>query len=142
MVSRKKTKRKLGAKAETLSVQENSPRVVGIGASAGGLKAYQQLLEHLPADSGMAFVVVPHRHAAQKSFLADVLSTVTEMPVEEVTRNTHIEPNHVYLNPPSTNMTIEKDVLLPSPRENRAVPRNPIDYFLSSLAKEKHDGAI
>jgi PAS domain S-box-containing protein len=144
MVSKKKseTKTKGGAKAKALSVQDNSPRVVGIGASAGGLKACRELLEHLPAHSGMAFVVVPHRHAAQKSYLADVLSTVTEMPVEEVTRNTRVEPNHVYLNPPSTNMTIEKDVLRPSLRENGAVPHNPIDYFLNSLAKEKHNGAI
>src|SRR5262245_1272464 len=102
MVFRKKSGIKTAgsarAKRESLSVQ-GTPLVIGIGASAGGLRACRQLLEHLPADTGMAFVVVNHRRAARKGSLADLFSKITDMPVAEITRNTHVEPNHVYVNP-------------------------------------------
>jgi chemotaxis response regulator CheB len=61
--------------------------IVGIGASAGGLEAFTQLLRHLPADTGMAFVLVQHLDPNRESALTDLLSRVTSLPVREVTED-------------------------------------------------------
>src|SRR5437773_6352985 len=78
--------------------------VVGIGASAGGLEAFTHLLEHLPLDTGMAFVLVQHLDPDHESALAQILARVTSMPVREVANELRIEPNHVYIIPPNTDM--------------------------------------
>ena len=70
--------------------------VVGIGASAGGLEAFRQLLSHLPIDTGMAFVLIQHLDPSQKSLLSEILALETAMPVLEVTNGIAITPNCVY----------------------------------------------
>jgi two-component system, chemotaxis family, CheB/CheR fusion protein len=69
--------------------------IVGVGASAGGLEAFTQLLKALPADTGMAFVLVQHLAPTHPSALAEILSRATKMPVLEVHDEPTIEPNHV-----------------------------------------------
>src|SRR5262245_21439782 len=91
--------------------------VVGIGASAGGLEAFRQLLEHLPTDTGMAFVFVQHLDPTHESILAELLSKATDMPVKQVTHGMRVEPDCVYVIPRNTNMAIENGALLLSPRE-------------------------
>jgi two-component system CheB/CheR fusion protein len=73
---------------------------VGIGASAGGLEAIAELFSHLPADSGMAFLVVQHLQADHPSMLAGILGSKTPMPVAEATEGARLEPNRVYVIPP------------------------------------------
>ncbi|HEY4446442.1 MAG TPA: chemotaxis protein CheB, partial [Steroidobacteraceae bacterium] len=73
--------------------------VVGIGASAGGLQAYTELLECLPPNTGMAFVIVQHLPAEHESLLATLLSRATAMPVVEVHDEPHVEPNCIYVIP-------------------------------------------
>src|SRR3954470_21113641 len=73
--------------------------VVGIGASAGGLEAFTQLLESLPENTGMAFVMVPHLDPHHESILAELLAGHTQMPVNQAAQGTTIEPNHVYVIP-------------------------------------------
>jgi len=111
--------------------------IVGVGASAGGLEAFTQLLEHLPADTGMAFVFIQHLAPQHPSMLASLLSRTTAMPVTEVQQGTPVQPNHVYIIPPNTLMRIAGDVLELKPRpEERGAPR-PIDYFFRSLAVDR-----
>ncbi|MGA2261166.1 MAG: chemotaxis protein CheB, partial [Acidobacteriota bacterium] len=74
--------------------------VVGVGASAGGLEAFTQLLQHLPADTGMAFVFIQHLAPQHPSMLASLLSRTTAMPVMEVQHGTPVQPNRVYVIPP------------------------------------------
>ena len=74
--------------------------VVGIGASAGGLDAFHAFFERMPADCGMAFVVILHLPADRKSMLIEILSRWTSMPVLEGLDGTRLEPNHVYVPPP------------------------------------------
>src|ERR1700730_11965805 len=81
----------------------NSP-VVGFGASAGGLEAFTQVLTHLSTRTGMAFVLVTHLDPKRESMLAEILSRSTSMPVTEVRRPTAVEPNHVYVTPPATDI--------------------------------------
>ncbi len=116
--------------------------VVAVGASAGGLEAFTRLLQHLPADTGMAFVFVQHLSPQHPSMLASLLSRTTAMPVMEVQHGTRVQPDHVYIIPPNTLMSIADEVLDLKPRpEERSAPR-PIDYFFRSLAVDQKGIAI
>src|SRR5512147_2522923 len=75
--------------------------IIGIGASAGGLKGFRSFFEALPETTGMAFVVVTHLHPEHESVLADILQGNTKMQVSQVTRKVDVEPEHVYVIPPN-----------------------------------------
>ena len=115
--------------------------IVGVGASAGGLEAFTQLLKALPADTGMAFVLVQHLAPTHPSALAEILSRATKMPVMEVQDEPTVEPNHVYVIPPDRSMIIGDGALQLLPREGGAMHR-PIDQFFRSLASERRHRAI
>ncbi|MGH9913782.1 MAG: chemotaxis protein CheB, partial [Pyrinomonadaceae bacterium] len=121
---------------------ESSLPVVGIGASAGGLEAFTQLLAHLPLDTGMAFVLVQHLDSTHESLLTELLSRTTEMPVNEVSDGMAVEPNHIYVIPRNTNMAIAGGVLHLRPRQKARGQHRPIDYFLRSLAEDQTTSAI
>ncbi|MHB1653200.1 MAG: chemotaxis protein CheB [Desulfitobacteriaceae bacterium] len=116
--------------------------IVGIGASAGGLDAFTQLLEKLPNDTGMAFVLVQHLEPNHKSALTGILARITTMTISEVENNTVVRPNHVYIIPPDKAMSVTQGILNLVPREATARPFMPIDYFLESLAKDQGSKAI
>ncbi|HEX4119368.1 MAG TPA: chemotaxis protein CheB [Verrucomicrobiae bacterium] len=116
--------------------------IVGIGASAGGLEAYTHLLQHLPRDTGMGFVLVQHLDPQHKSALTNLLRRVASMPVREVTNNTRVERNHIYVIPPNVNMTIAAGVLKLSARQPATGVHRSIDLFLESLAEDQHERAI
>src|SRR5262247_3977644 len=143
--SKRRIKRGAHKEPETLQshpAQNRTFPVVGIGASAGGLEAFRQLLEHLPTDTGMAFVLVQHLDPKRESILAELLSKATKMFVKEVKDGMRVEPDCVYVIPHNTNMAIENGALLLSPREAPRGQHRPIDHFLRSLAVEKRDRAI
>jgi len=81
--------------------------VVGVGASAGGLEAFTQLLTHLPADTGMAIVLVQHLDPTQGSLLSEILARTTPMPVHAIADGMAIAPNQVYVIPPNHLLTLE-----------------------------------
>src|SRR3990172_7955713 len=114
--------------------------IVGIGASAGGLGAFTKLFEHLPSDTGMAYVLVQHLAPTHESLLGELISRVTAMPVSEVKDGMQIEPNHVYVIPPDTVMRVSHGVLKLTPRDQTHGLYLPIDYFFRSLAEE--DGGM
>jgi two-component system CheB/CheR fusion protein len=115
------------------------PTVVGIGASAGGLAALKTFFAHVPADSGLAFVVVVHLSPDHKSHLADLLQPLVKMPVQQVTETVPLEANHVYIIPPNANLDTVDTHLRLSKLEEKRQERAPIDHFLRTLAKT-HDG--
>ena len=80
--------------------------VVGIGASAGGLEAVRLLLADLPADTGLAIVFIQHLDPTHESSLTGILGRVTTMPVTEAGNGVPVEPNHVYVIPRNTELTI------------------------------------
>lgn len=116
--------------------------VVGIGASAGGLEAFTELLSHLPTDTGMAFVLTQHLSPDRKSFLTEILARTTSMPVTEVQDGMVVKPNHVYVIPPNAMMTISQGVLKLSPRQKIRGQALTVDTFLSSLAVDRGSQAI
>jgi len=116
-------------------------RVAGIGASAGGLDAFLELVSAVPVDTGLAFVLIQHLDPHHDSMLVDILSGATAIPVQEVTDGMRIERNRVHVIPPDTQMTIEGDVLRLVPRTPK-VPHRPLDTFFCSLAQERGSDAI
>lgn len=86
--------------------------VVGIGASAGGLEALQQLLEVLPSNTGVPYIIVQHLSPDYKSLLAEILTKYTDMPVVQAENEMPIKPDCVYLIPPKNNMQLQNGKLV------------------------------
>jgi two-component system CheB/CheR fusion protein len=113
--------------------------IVGVGASAGGLEAFTELLKNVRPNLGIAFVLVPHLDPTHASAMPDLLSKATSMPVLQVEHGMRVEPNHVYIIPPGREMTVKKGILRLEPRRGQAMP---IDIFLRSLAEDQGHNAI
>src|SRR5207302_8342308 len=116
--------------------------IVGVGASAGGLEAFTQLLKALPVNTGMAFILIQHLDPAHSSMLTQALAKTTAMKVLEAQNGLRVEPDHVYVIPPHADVILSGDVLKlvdrpPAPRQHL-----PIDRFLRSLAHERGSQAI
>src|SRR5581483_8908786 len=94
--------------------------IVGVGASAGGLEAFTQLLGALPTNTGMAFVLIQHLDPTHTSFLAEALAKATRMPVHQAEEGQRVEPNHVYAIPPNAELGILHGALTLLPRHDEA----------------------
>ena len=116
--------------------------IVCIGASAGGVSAFEHFFRNASADSGMAFVVILHLATNRASNLTEILQRTTTMPVVKAVDSLQVMPNHVYVIPPNRYMTVVDDVLQLSLPELPNWQRKPIDVFLHSLAKDKGNQAI
>jgi two-component system CheB/CheR fusion protein len=116
--------------------------IVGIGASAGGLEALEQFLARVPADSGMAYVIVQHLDPTHKGMMPELLQRATAMPVAQAKNRLKVRPDHVYVIPPNRDMSILRGALyLFEPVAPRGL-RLPIDFFLRSLADDRHQLAV
>lgn len=114
--------------------------IVGIGGSAGGLIAYKALLDDLPSDTGMSFVIVSHLLPTANSELASILTSHTSMPVSVALAAMPIRSNHVYVCPPNADLFIESNAFkVVTPRSQRNVQ---VDLFFSSLADAMGTRAI
>ena len=116
--------------------------IVGIGASAGGLEAFTHLLQHLPATTGMAYVLVQHLDPTHKSLLADLLVRATRMEVCEAREGMEVCANHVYIIAPNTDLTLEQGSLRLVPQTKTAGRHLSIDTLLASLAENAQHQAI
>jgi two-component system CheB/CheR fusion protein len=116
--------------------------IVGIGASAGGLAVLKVFFEALPIDTGAAFVVIQHLEPNHESFAAEILERSTAMPTMQVSEGMKVEPNHVYVIPPNTYLTLRENAFqLAKPTLHHGL-RMPIDAFLWSLAEQHQERAI
>lgn len=117
-------------------------RVVGLGASAGGLEPLRQFLAGVPPASGLAYVVIQHMDPTHKTMLAELLQRATAMPVQQAVDGQRIVPNTVYVIPPNAELTVGGGALhlaaLSEPREHRL----PIDVMFASMARELGPEAI
>lgn len=117
-------------------------RVVGIGASAGGLQALEELLGATPSNSGMAYIVVQHLDPTQPALLSQLLQRITAMPVHEAAQGMRIAADSVYVIPPNTEISVDGDALkLEQPLEPRGM-RLPINVLFSSLASSRGEQSI
>lgn len=116
--------------------------IAGLGASAGGIQAFQEFFQHVPPKSGIAYVVILHLSPDHDSRLAQVLQTATEMPVKQVIEKIKVKPNHVYVVPPNRHLTMQDGFVMVSPNTQIEDRRAPIDIFFRTLADEHGTGAI
>lgn len=134
-MTRKTARGKKSAERKTPGA-DNRFTVVAIGASAGGIEATNDLLKHLPTDTGLSFVLVQHLDPKHHSILTDLLAKQTTMAVSEVKDRMWIERNHFYVIPPNTSMSISDGMLRLRPREeSRGGVHMPIDHFMRSVAE-------
>ena len=114
--------------------------IVGIGGSAGALNAYKALLDAMPHDTGMAFVIISHMLPNAQSLLAKILQRHTKMAVMVASEAMPILANHVYVIPPNSDLTMDNysfNVISPRTGRNKQV-----DLFFISLANEMSDRAV
>jgi two-component system CheB/CheR fusion protein len=117
--------------------------VVGVGASAGGLEAFTQLLSCLPSDTGMAFVLIQHLDPNHESLLVQALSRATTMRVVAITDGMPIERDHVYVIPPNADAAVLHGALTLLPRSSdKSRPHLPVDFFFRALAADLGRRAI
>jgi two-component system CheB/CheR fusion protein len=125
---------------EPLATAQNFP-IVGIGASAGGLIAFKQLLQAIPEISGMAYVLVQHLDPNHDSILPEILQKVTKIPVHEITDEIHLAPDHIYIIPENKMLISTDGILQLSPR-NKKTLNLAIDLFFTTLAEVHTECAI
>ncbi|MDP2828297.1 MAG: chemotaxis protein CheB [Sulfuricellaceae bacterium] len=138
----RKNQIKTAASPETPDTRAAAFPIVGIGASAGGLEAFEQFFRHIPPECGMAFVLVPHLDPSHASLLSEILQRTTAMPVVEATDQMVLTPDRVHVIPPNRDMAIFHGTLQLSVPELPRGQRMPIDAFLRSLAEDQGEQAI
>jgi diguanylate cyclase (GGDEF)-like protein/PAS domain S-box-containing protein len=116
--------------------------IVGVGASAGGIEALEELFRSFPDDSGLAFVLVHHLDPSHARMFSATLQRSTKMPIVEVTDELEVVSNHVYVIPSNRKMVLFNGTLQLSTPEQPHDHRLPIDTFLRSLAEDKAENAI
>jgi two-component system CheB/CheR fusion protein len=116
--------------------------IVGLGASAGGIGALKTFFSHMPADTGMAFVVIVHLSPQHESHLAQVVQVSTPMPVAQVQTRVRVEPNCVYVVPPNRSLAMVDGHLDVSEIRRIEERRAPIDIFFRTLADTQGPHAI
>ena len=132
------------AAADTFSHAEKGFPIVGIGASAGGLAAFEAFFSAMPAatEPGMVFVLVQHLAPDHKSILSELIQRYTRMQVYEVEDGMAVRPNCTYIIPPNRDMAFLNGALQLLEQTTPRGRRLPIDFFFSSLAQDQHDRAI
>lgn len=150
MPSPKKTARKKSAKGPKEVSRPSSANhanrasfpIVAIGASAGGLESFSNLLRALPAEPGFALIFIPHLDPTHESAMVELLSRTTRLPVRQAAEGLHVNYNGVYVLPPNSDMTISDGVLHLVRREAGRGHHMPIDTFFRSLAEDQTSNAI
>src|SRR5208283_2561410 len=130
-----------GAETTGRADQTDFP-IVGIGASAGGLEAFEQFFTNMPPDTGMAFVLIQHLDPTHKSILTNLIRRYTSMNVVEIQDGSKVEPNTIFVIPPNRYLGILHGKL--HLMEPTAAPghRTPIDFFFRSLAEDQKEKGI
>ena len=116
--------------------------IAGIGASAGGLEAFEQFFSSMPPDGNVGFVLVPHLDPGHTSMLPELLQRFTKMPVVQVRHGMKVLPNRIHVVPPNKDLEILQGALCLSDPSTRQAWRLPIDLFLRSLGADQREKAI
>ena len=116
--------------------------IAGLGASAGGIQAFQEFFQHVPSKSGIAYVVILHLSPDHDSRLAEVLQSATKIPVPQVTEKIKVEPDHVYVVPPNQHLTMEDGEIVVSPNMQIEDRRAPVDIFFRTWQRNTAQGQL
>jgi len=141
-------RKKKSARRKTADAGKTAPRpahpflVCGIGCSAGGLSALEAFFRHVPADTGIAYVVVSHQKAGHISLLSQLLGKCTALPVSAVDGEVTVKPDHVYVSVPGEDLIMHDGRIATSPVHAGTGLHLPIDVFFRSLAKARRENAV
>ncbi|MEM7511380.1 MAG: chemotaxis protein CheB, partial [Bacteroidota bacterium] len=116
--------------------------VVIIGASAGGLKAIETILYHLPEKTGMAFIIIQHLSRKYKSLMKEILEKVTPMPVNVAVDRMALKPNEIFLNPPGYELSLENYQIHLGEQNIDQIPSFVIDTSFHSIGRNLKEKAI
>jgi two-component system, chemotaxis family, CheB/CheR fusion protein len=116
--------------------------IVGVGASAGGVEAFEGLFRPLPPDTGLAFIVVAHLAPHKTSMLVEIIGRYAPVPVSQAREGEQVEADHIYIIPPDHTLTLEHGRLKLHSLEIFERPLHPIDVLFSSLADDRGELAI
>jgi two-component system, chemotaxis family, CheB/CheR fusion protein len=116
--------------------------IVGLGASAGGIKAFKEFFTRVPTESGMAYVVILHMSPEHESKLTEILQLTTQIPVTQVKETVRIKPDHVYVIPPNRSLSMRDGHLALSEMTRIEERRAPVDIFFRSLAESNDSRAV
>jgi two-component system CheB/CheR fusion protein len=116
--------------------------IVGLGASAGGIQAFNEFFRNVPQKLGAAYIVILHLSPDHDSKLAEVIQGATKMPVKQVNEKIKVEPDHVYVVPPNKHLTMQDGYIVVSPNMQIEDRRAPVDIFFRTLAEEHHANAV
>jgi two-component system CheB/CheR fusion protein len=130
------------ASGEATTARSRRSRIIGVGASAGGLEALKAFFDHVPSNSQHSFVVIQHLSPEHKSFMAELLARNTDLPIVEAGDGASIRPGEIYLIPPRKNIEITDGRLALSDKPEGQLLNLPIDIFFRSLAKSEGEKAI
>ncbi|MEX6689797.1 CheR family methyltransferase [Danxiaibacter flavus] len=131
-----------GNESEINKPERHGFLIAGVGASAGGILALKNFFAHVPADSGIAYVVILHLSPDHDSKLAEVLQQTAKIPVSQVTEKTTVKPNRVYVVPPNQHLSMKNDEIIVSQNMQVADRRAPIDIFFRTLAESQGANAV
>ena len=123
-------------------VEKDDFMITGIGASAGGIRAFQDFFQNVPANSGIAYVVILHMSPDHDSHLAQVLQATTKMRVTQVNEKVKVEPDNIYVVPPNQHLTMSNGHIVVTPNTQIEDRRAPVDIFFRTLAEEHGSKAI
>src|ERR1041384_8205925 len=116
--------------------------IVGVGASAGGMDAFIQILRNIPGDIHAAFIFVCHLDPHHESSLVEIFQRETKLRVTSVTEAAQIKAGHVYILPPNKQLRLVGGVLRPEPRRTKSGIHRPIDVLFNSLAVDQGNAAV
>jgi two-component system CheB/CheR fusion protein len=134
--------RNVSSLQEDISQRQNSFPIIAIGGSAGSIQAFEKFFTHMPADSGMGFVIIMHLDPDQPGSVASIIQTYTPIPVIEAEDGVFVKRDHIYIIPPNKDMGIHnRQLLLLTPSKPKGY-RMPIDYFFQSLADDQWSKAV
>ena len=134
---------KMKKEAKKILAKKKDFLIVGMGASAGGIRALKDFFEQVPEDSGMAYVVILHLSPSHESQLAEILQTISSIPVRQITqKRIKVKPNCVYVIAPNKSLTLNDGFLKLEKIERIEERRAPVDVFFRTLAESKNSRAI
>jgi chemotaxis response regulator CheB len=132
-------------KKEAAAIKKDQKKpfsIVGMGGSAGSLEAFEEFFRNMPADSGLAFVLISHLDPTRKDVLPELIQRSTKMEVHQAKDGMKVQPNHVYVIPPNRDLSIIQGTLqLLEPSMSRGI-RMPIDFFFRHLAEDQKEKSI
>jgi len=123
-------------------VNVDQPRIVAVGASAGGLEALKAFFTNVSANDKSAFVVIQHLSPDYKSMMGELLRKNSNLPIVQIKDQMEIKPGHIYLIPPANNLVLEDEILRLIEKPQNQTLNLPIDMFFESMAKQRKERAI